>query len=348
MVSEPSLTRARTAWLPKTPAARIGLSVGVLALAVGIAIRLHGEPPAALSTFSTRFLGVFIDASPFLLLGSLASGLIEVFVSRSLLTRFIPRNPVLGAAAGTALGFVFPVCECGVVPVTRRLYAKGLPVSVGVAFLLASPVMNPIVLASTWIAFGPGPILVGRYVITAVVALAIGLVFACSREPRELLRAVSLPAQEVGLSAETESIGHGGSVGQRVRLALSLATDEFFDMGRYLVAGALLAAAMQTLVSQDALTALGRGPVVSVLTMQLLAFVLSVCSTVDAFLAIAFASTFTVGSILTFLTFGPMVDVKSTLMFMGVYKTRTVAYLVILPLLMTMAIGIWLNLNVAF
>src|SRR3954470_6503851 len=193
MVSQPYLPRARMARIAARPRARFGLVVGLVVLTLGAAIRIHGDPPAALSTFSTRFLGVFIDASPFLLLGSIASGLIEVFVSRTLLTRFIPRNPLLAAGAGTVLGFVFPVCECGVVPVTRRLYAKGLPVSVGVAFLLASPVMNPIVLASTWIAFGPGPILVGRYVITAIVALAIGIVFAFSGEPRQLLRAISLP-----------------------------------------------------------------------------------------------------------------------------------------------------------
>jgi uncharacterized membrane protein YraQ (UPF0718 family) len=95
------------------------------------------------------------------------------------------------------------------------------------------------------------------------------------------------------------------------------------------------------------LLALGRGPVISVLVMLGLAFLLSVCSTVDAFLALAFVGTFTTGSILTFLTFGPMVDIKSTLMFMGVFKRRTVLYLILLPLLMTALIGIWLNLNVA-
>src|SRR6185295_1780513 len=133
--------------------------------------------------------------------------------------------------------------------------------------------------------------------------------FAFNANARELLRPALLPT--IG-AVETDSVGlgHGRSIWRRLHLALGLATDEFFDMGRYLVAGALLASAMQTLVSQDALTALGRGPIVSVLTMQLLAYVLSVCSTVDAFLALAFAGTFTTGSILTFLTFGPMVDVK--------------------------------------
>ncbi|MBZ0274955.1 MAG: permease, partial [Anaerolineae bacterium] len=133
-----------------------------------------------------------------------------------------------------------------------------------------------------------------------------------------------------------------------MRDALLMAGDEFFDMGRYLIIGSLLAATMQTLVSQETLLALGRGPVVSVLVLQALAFVLSVCSTVDAFLALAFAGTFTTGSVLAFLTFGPMVDIKSTLMFLGVFQRRTVVYLIVLPLLMTMLIGIWLNLNVVF
>ncbi len=348
MVSQPYVPGAKSARFAIRPGVRLGVVVGLVALAVVAAVRIQGDPPAALSTFSTRFLSIFVDASPFLLLGSLASGLIEVFVSRTFLTRFVPRNPVLGAGAGTILGFVFPVCECGVVPVTRRLYAKGLPISVGVAFLMASPVMNPIVLASTWIAFGPGPILIGRFVITAIVACAIGLVFAFNADARQLLQPAAMQPTDGGAADADRPLGHGKSLKQRFHMALGLATDDFFDMGRYLVIGSLLAAAMQTLVSQDALTALGRGPIVSVLTMQLLAYVLSVCSTVDAFLALAFAGTFTTGSILTFLTFGPMVDVKSTLMFMGVFKPRTVAYLVVLPLLMTMAIGIWLNLNVAF
>ena len=100
----------------------------------------------------------------------------------------MPRSRVLGAGCGVLLGFAFPVCECGVVPVVRRLFTKGLPISVGIAFLLASPVMNPIVLLSTWSAFGPGPVLVGCFLITAVVAAAVGLFFALAARPRDLLR----------------------------------------------------------------------------------------------------------------------------------------------------------------
>jgi uncharacterized membrane protein YraQ (UPF0718 family) len=89
---------------------------------------------------------------------------------------------------------------------------------------------------------------------------------------------------------------------------MRVSVNDFFEMGRFLVIGSMLAAAMQTFVSQSTLQSLGEGPLLSVLVMQLLAFVLSVCSTVDSFLALSF-TTFSTGSILAFLTFGPTLKV---------------------------------------
>lgn len=309
-----------------------------------------GEASNLLTIFATRFLGIFIEALPFLLLGTVASGLIEAFVTAEDITRWMPRNAFTSTLLGTFMGFTFPVCECGVVPVVRRLYGKGLPMGVGIAFLLAAPVMNPVVLASTWIAFGMGPILIGRFVITIVVALAVGLIFSYAARPMEVLQPQSLtPVRGGSINIDPTAIKQPRKpilVG--LTDAMNIASNEFFEMGRYLIIGTLLAAGMQTLVSQDTLLALGQGPIVSVLVLQALAFILSVCSTVDAFLALAFAGTFTTGSILAFLSFGPMVDIKSMLMFLGVFRRRVVLYLVALPFLLTLWISVWLNLNIAF
>src|SRR5260221_7105152 len=301
-------------------------------------------------TFSTRFLGIFIEAVSFLLLGTLISGLIGAFISNDDMARIVPRNPIAATLVGSMLGFIFPVCECGVVPVTRRLYQKGLPVSVGITFLLAAPVMNPIVFASTYAAFGWGPVLIGRFVISWVMAVTVGLLFALQTRPQRMIRAEALPVLAGGSSAATITVAATKRPALLPGLlqALKLAGDEFFEMGRYLVIGAFLASLMQTFISQDSLKALATNPVNSVLVMAGLAFLLSVCSTVDAFLALSFARTFTTGSILTFLTFGPMVDIKSTMMYLGVFKRRTVLYMVILPLLLSVLVGIWLNLNVRF
>src|SRR6266705_2427264 len=147
-----------------------------------------GDLGVILATFSTRFLGIFIEAVSFLLLGALISGFIGAFVSNDDMARLVPRNPIAAILVGSMLGFIFPVCECGVAPVTRRLYQKGLPVSVGITFLLAAPVMNTIVLASTYAAFGFGPILIGRVVISWVMAVFVGLLFSLQNRPQRMIR----------------------------------------------------------------------------------------------------------------------------------------------------------------
>jgi uncharacterized membrane protein YraQ (UPF0718 family) len=297
-----------------------------------------------LMNFTTVLLGIVIEAVPFLLLGTVASGLVEVFVRREDVLRIFPRNPVIASLMGGVLGLVFPVCECGVVPLTRRLFNKGLPISAGIVFLLAAPIVNPVVIASTYAAYGWGRILIARIVLGFAVACIIGIIFSFNTKSSEIMRPDVLP-QLPEMAGEIIPLESSESPGARLGRAYTIAINEFFEMGLYLIIGSGLAALLQTFIPQAALLAIGSGPVRSVLVMQALAYTLSVCSTVDAFLSLAFVNTFTTGSILTFLVFGPMVDIKSTLMFLGMFQRRIVLYLILLPLMLTMLIGIFINLD---
>ena len=324
-----------------------------LALLVGLplaAIAFQGQSAGldyalVLSVFATRFLGIFVEAVPFLLLGSITSGLIETFIKSDDIMRFLPRNRLGAAVGGAFLGLVFPVCECGVVPVARRLFSKGTPVSLGVAFLLAAPFMNPIVFASTYIAFGFGPVFIGRIIVTILVAVIVAVVIGTFAKRSATLKPIAL-----GGGPDDHVHGEHEALSTRARLleALEIAGDEFFEMGRFLIFGSMLAALMQTLVPQESLLALGTGPIFSVVFMQILAYVLSVCSTVDSFLALAFVNTFTTGAIVSFLSFGPMVDIKSTLMFTGVFRRRIVLYLILLPFVMNLLAGTFINVILSY
>jgi uncharacterized protein len=300
--------------------------------------------PARFQTFVTIFLGIFIEAVPFLTAGSIVSGLIEVFVDKRIIERIIPRHPVAGALAGSMLGFVFPVCECGVVPVTRRLYQKGMSLSVGIAFLLAAPVVNPIVLAGTYAAFGWGPMVAWRFGLTIAIAFVIGLIFYLA-QPEEVLLPESSEAIRRSFRLSAAAAPEAGS---RLWRALGIAGDDFMDMARYLIIGSMLAAGMQTLVPQSTLLAIGSDAFLSVVAMMALAFVLSICSTVDSFVALSFVATFSPAAILSFLVFGPMVDIKSALMFLSVFRRRTVFYLILLPLVLTLVVTVYMNLNMAW
>jgi uncharacterized membrane protein YraQ (UPF0718 family) len=209
--------------------------------------------------------------------------------------------------------------------------------------LLAAPIINPVVIASTYAAFGWGPVMLGRIATALLIAVSVGLIFSLAPQPLNLLRFSALPAG--GGSAPSGGAIRRSPLSIRSIRALAVAGEEFFEMGRLLVLGSLLAAGMQTVVSQPTLLAIGSGALPSVVVMLSLAFILSVCSTVDAFLALAFASTFTTGSILGFLVLGPMVDIKSVLLFLSVFRRRAALYLVLLPLMMTLLLGVYMNLN---
>jgi uncharacterized membrane protein YraQ (UPF0718 family) len=300
-----------------------------------------------LSNFTTVLLGIFIEAAPFLLLGSLGSGIVEVFFEQEDFSRRVPKNPILGAMVGAFMGFFFPVCECGVVPLTRRLFQKGLPVPVGIAFLLGAPALNPIVIVSTLVAFGWGPVLWGRIGLTFLIATLAGIIFSLQKDPTTLLNKATLINFHADQTFENETIPKR-TLWEKLRQVFTITVDEFFEIGRYLVLGASLAGILQTLIPQASIISLSQGQVISVLVMILLAVLLSVCSTVDAFIALSFAGTFSTGSVLAFLVFGPMVDIKSTLMFLHVFRRKTVVYMILLPLFLTVLFAVFINFNIKF
>jgi uncharacterized membrane protein YraQ (UPF0718 family) len=166
----------------------------ILSIAIGVLILVAiSMMPAGfftwlwdrLNVFATVFLGIFVEAVPYLLLGTLASGLVEVFLDRDQMSKWVSGRPVASAVSGALMGMIFPVCECGVVPLTRRLFHKGLPLSAGISFLLAAPVLNPIVIFSTAAAFGWGQMLFWRMGLSLLIAVVTGLIFR-SRKRRTM------------------------------------------------------------------------------------------------------------------------------------------------------------------
>lgn len=331
-----------TLWRPLLIAAVAAL----LWVASGIAVP---APLAAytgrLQGFVTVFMGIFVEALPFLLAGTLVSAAIHLFVSQERIQRLTPRNPVLAAISGALLGLAFPVCECGSIPTARRLMTKGSTMPTGIAFALAAPVINPVVLVSTYVAFGSWSMVAWRAGLTLLFAVIVALlVGSAPRDDMVLAPGVCRPGHDDHHDHDHDH-DHGALGDGALRQTLNLASSEFFEMGRYLVIGALLAAALQTLVPQQALLALGTGPVISVLVMIALAVVLSICSTVDAFIALSFVGTFSQGAILAFLVFGPMIDIKSTLMFTSVFRRRAVAMIVLLCFQLALLMGVFVNLQ---
>lgn len=265
------------------------------------------------------FISILIEAIPFILIGVILSGIIQMFVSEEMIARIMPKNRFLAVLFGALAGVLFPACECGIIPITRRLLLKGVPLHAGVAFMLTTPIINPIVLFSTYIAFGNRwSVVFYRGGLALAVSVIIGIILSYQFKDNQLLK-----PDEPGHHHH-----HHHTLLQKLGGTLRHAIDEFFSVGKYLIIGAFIAAAMQTYVKTSTLLAIGQNDVSSSLVMMGLAFVLSLCSEVDAFIASSFSSTFSLGSLIAFLVFGAMVDIKNLLMMLAAFKKRFVFLLI--------------------
>jgi uncharacterized membrane protein YraQ (UPF0718 family) len=283
-------------------------------------------------SFLFSFLGLAFEGLPFVLVGSLISGGIAAFVPSHVITRLLPKNAFLATMISGLLGLVFPVCECGIVPIIRRLINKGLPVSCGVTFMLASPIVNPIVAFSTIAAFrgqDPWMVMGTRLILGYLVAVAVGLILR-NVKPGDILRegAVSIPGRKrrAFTVSPLPDAGNAASLSQKVIAAIRMACDDFIDTAIYFMIGAAVAATFNTAVNQAIIQPLATNTTLSTLSMMVISVVLTLCSTSDAFIAATFV-TFPIVSRIAFMVFGPMFDLKLFFLYSVLFKKRFVLYL---------------------
>ena len=262
---------------------------------------------------------------PFLVVGALFSATIEVFVSTERLLRCVPKSLVGGLVLGIGAGFVLPTCECGVVPIVRRLMHKGVPPFIAIAYMLAAPIVNPVVLTSTYLAFrGSLTMVFARIVLAALAATALGLY-------ARWLPNVLLNGNDPGNGSQAHDHHHSEqSLIQKIRSVMIHAAQEFMDMGKFLIIGATAAAAFKTLLPDNIMSVFTGNLGLSIMGMMILAILLSICSEADAFVAASF-QTFPAGAQLAFVAIGPMLDLKLIGMYAVTFHRKMVLALVVGP-----------------
>ncbi|KRA25233.1 permease [Microbacterium sp. Root61] len=283
----------------------------------------------------TLAISVLIESMPFVALGVVLSIVVQVWVPPGVIERWMPRRAWARRAVLSLLGMVVPVCECGNVPFARGLMIRGFTVPETMTFLIAAPIVNPIVIITTHQAFGfSDGILIARLVGGFLIANLIGWLYSRHPDPDGLLTD--------RFRATCEIVTH--EPGSRGRRSLAQFVIELRAVMPALVIGSALAGAVQVLVPREALLAIGSNPALSIVAMMALAMVVSICSNVDSFFALSFASTFTPGAIVAFLLVGPLVDVKMLALMRTTFRTRVLVGLVVIVVLSAFAIGVVVNL----
>lgn len=297
------------------------------------------------------FTTIMLEAIPFLLLGALISAIIEEFVSEERISKMIPKNRVLGSLVGIFLGLFIPACDCAVIPIAMRLKKKKVPTNVIVSFMLASPIISPVVLLSTFFAFGETEkmllfgfempkLFVYRTIFGVLVALVVGIILdiickdAVLKEEiyehyhhhhdHEHIHTCNHHHEGCSCSHHEKETGPLG----RVKNIINIMYGDFMGIISYMAVGALLAATMQILLPISNIGGIVQNKYISTFIMMLFAFALSLCSTSDAFIARTFMNSLSKNSILAFILLGPMIDIKNTILLNKSFNKKFVIVLI--------------------
>lgn len=279
----------------------------------------------SIGDFATIFISIILEAVPFILIGSFISAIIQIYISEETITKLIPNGSILAYFEAALAGLLFPVCECAIIPITRRLIKKGLPTGVGVTFMLAVPIINPVVIMSTYYAFydKQGMVLLRTFGGFAA-AIIIGMIVNIFQDNRALLLN----------SSENDSYCSCGcnfyfGEQNKIKAVLEHTNREFLDITRYLIFGAFISSVFQVVTSNGSFNFISSNKILVIIFMMFLAFLLSLCSEADAFVGRTFLSQYSVSGVVAFLILGPMLDIKNLIILSGTFKKSFVAKLVI-------------------
>lgn len=289
-----------------------------------------------------NFIVMILEGLPFLLIGAIASAIIQLFISEDRIKKIIPKNNFLAMLIASLLGIFMPICECAIIPVTRSLIQKKVPLKIAVIFMLSVPIVNPIVTLSTYYAFSDIRILLIRLIGGMISAIAIGVLIDKTSKGN-VLKKSNLYGDycECGCS-----INNFFTNKSKIRLCIEHSISEFFKIFRYYIFGAFISSIFMGIINENMLKSLGSNKLLSILIMMIIAFILSLCSEADAFIAKGFLEYFNIPSISAFLILGPMMDLKNAIIVGSYFKKE---FTVKLIGIIFMVVGIFsLLLNLVF
>jgi uncharacterized membrane protein YraQ (UPF0718 family) len=308
----------------------LGIGLQIIFILYVVFILVMGQTPVwknLIDNVAINFLAITLEALPFMLIGTLVGGIIEVFVPATMIDRVFRKNRIQAVFLAGGMGLIFPTCECAIVPVVRRLLIKGVPFSAAITFLLAGPIVNPIVAWSTATAYTLSwEVVVTRMVCGYAIAVSVGLLIGkfFNRQNGLLPGLADSAHNSCGC---LQPVDIESSLRERLGHAVDHAGNDFFAVGRYLVIGAFISALLRSAVPMETFTSLSSSPWLAILLMMVMAVLLNLCSEADAFIAASFRWVLPGSSQMAFMVLGPMFDIKLLLMYLSVFRKRVIVAL---------------------
>ena len=321
-----------------------GVPFAALIIAMAPALQAR-NPWMPVNTIIRGVSGLLLQAVPFMLIGVLVSAAVETWVTEDFIEKHAPKSIANGFLAAILAGVCVPVCDCVVVPTFSRLVARKLPLPCAVTFLCAVPVVNPVSIWATWYAFADVPaVAVTRVALGVGVALLVGISFVIFPVKSLVLREKFFIKSCDSTCDSCDSCDSDNNDGPLISFKDHLKVyahhiySDFMRLMPIILFGTTVASIIRVWLGSDPASKINTTTVfVAIPAMMLIAYASSLCSSSDAVIARSLAASLPMSSVIVFLLFGPMLDIKNTLMLVedckGKFVIRLTATIAVVCLL---------------
>ena len=318
-----------------------GVPFAALIIAMAPALQAR-NPWMPVNTIIRGVSGLLLQAVPFTLIGVLVSAAVETWITADFIEKHAPKSIANGFLAAILAGVCVPVCDCVVVPTFSRLVARKLPLPCAVTFLCAVPVVNPVSIWATWYAFADVPaVAVTRVALGVGVALLVGISFVIFPVKSLVLREKFFIKSCGSTCDSCDSDNNDGpliSFKDHLKVYAHHIYADFMRLMPIILFGTTVASIIRVWLGSDPASKINTTTVfVAIPAMMLIAYASSLCSSSDAVIARSLASSLPMSSVIVFLLFGPMLDIKNTLMLVedckGKFVIRLTATIAVICLL---------------
>lgn len=290
------------------------------------------------------FLGVVIESIPFIVMGAIISTIIQFYITEEVIRRIVPKRKVLAFLASAFMGLVFPMCECAIVPVSRSLIKKGVPVGIAITFMLSVPIVNPFVIASTYYAFDANLTIVLIRVLGGIFcSIIVGTIMSYRFMNTPIKNIISDGYLDLSCACCSSEKKYYTSKLDKLHTIVCQASNEFLNISVYVILGALISSIFGSVIKEEILSDYTFNNVLAVVIMIGISFLLSLCSEADAFVASKFLKNFGIPAVSAFMVLGPMMDLKNAILTLGLFKRKFATTLIITILLVVTAFSICLS-----
>lgn len=282
-------------------------------------------------------MGIVLEAIPFVLIGVILSSLMQNFIREEKILKIIPKNKIVGIVSALIMGFIFPVCDCGVVPITASFIRKKIPNYIAIIFMLSSPIMNPTVIFSTYYAFKdiyPG-IVILRILLGIIVSIIVGIIISIIFRNKSVLKdELNYLDSIVNCNCEFCSVYNEK---RGLKSFLTHIIDEFISVSKYLILGSIIAAIFQIVLPLELIYSFSTKDIIAIIVMIIFSYLISLCSTSDSFVSKSFFLKMPTISIIGFLVTGAMIDIKNTLVLSCFFNRKFIITLITLIILVSIS-----------